>query len=115
MQRGFNSSTTNAGSTVTFNIDGTRNEFEGRGGDDLITGNGDTRISYLHATAGVTVTFQSWVPGLGASGTAAGNSSVGTDIFTGVNGVRGSFFDDVFNGSNNDPEHVGIFRRPWRQ
>ena len=33
------------------------NEFEGRGGDDIITGNGVTRISYLHATSGVTVTF----------------------------------------------------------
>ena len=106
---GFSSSSINAGSTVTFNTGGTRNEFEGRGGDDLIIGNGDTRISYLHATAGVTVTFSSWVPGLGASGTAVGNSSVGTDTFTGVNGVRGSFFADVFNGSNNDPNTVEFF------
>ena len=92
-----------------FNTGGTRNEFEGRGGDDFITGNGDTRISYLHATAGVTVTFSSWVPGQGASGTAIGNSSVGTDTFNGVNGVRGSYFDDVFNGSNNDPNTVEFF------
>ena len=60
--QGFNSNSTNAGSTVTFNVNGTFNEFEGRGGNDIITGNGSTRISYLHATAGVTVDFRrSWI------------------------------------------------------
>jgi len=106
---GFSSSSINAGSTFTFNTAGTRNEFEGRGGDDVITGNGDTRISYLHATAGVTVTFSSWISGQGASGTASGNSSVGIDTFTGVNNVRGSYFDDIFNGSNNDSNTVESF------
>ena len=51
---GFSATSTNAGSTVTANTAGLFNEFEGRGGDDIITGNGQTRISYLHATAGVT-------------------------------------------------------------
>ena len=97
---GFNASSTNAGSTVAFNVGGTFNEFEGRGGNDTITGNGDTRISYYHATSGVTVTFDGWV-GQGASGHATGDSSVGTDTFTGVSRVRGSFFDDTFVGSNN--------------
>ena len=95
-------SSTNAGSTVTFNTNGTLNEFEGRGGNDTIIGNGNTRISYLHATAGVTVTSHPGF-GQGASGTAVGDASVGTDTFTGVNRVRGSYFDDVFVGSNNDP------------
>ena len=63
----------------------------------------------MHATAGVTVTFSSWVSGQGASGTAIGNASVGTDAFTGVNAVRGSYFDDVFNGSNNDPNTAEFF------
>ena len=53
--QGFNSNSTNAGSTVGSNVNGTFNEFEGRGGNDTIIGNGSTRISYLHATAGVTV------------------------------------------------------------
>jgi Ca2+-binding RTX toxin-like protein len=106
---GFSASSPNAGSTVTFNTAGTRNEFEGRGGDDIITGNGNTRVSYLHATAGVTVTFSSWVSGQSASGTAVGNASVGTDTFTGVNAVRGSYFDDVFTGSNNDPNTAEFF------
>ena len=33
------------------------NEFEGRGGDDSITGNGNTRVAFYNATAGVTVTL----------------------------------------------------------
>ena len=106
---GFNSQSTNAGSTVTANTTGTFNEFEGRGGNDIITGNGATRISYLHAAAGVTVTFNngtpdnSWVSQTsGASGTAVGDVlTTGTDTFTGVNNVRGSNFNDVFHGSNN--------------
>ena len=31
------------------------NAFEGLGGDDLITGNGGTRVDYTRATAGVEV------------------------------------------------------------
>ncbi|WP_291617741.1 FG-GAP-like repeat-containing protein [Bradyrhizobium sp.] len=98
---GFSAFSTNAGSRVAFNVNGTFNEFEGRGGDDTITGNGDTRISYSHATSGVTVTFNGWVPGQGASGQAVGDASVGTDTFSGVSRVRGSFFDDAFYGSTN--------------
>ena len=74
----------------------TFNEFEGIGGDDIITGNGNTRISYLNAAAGVTVTFSG--PGSGtAQGTASGDiAGVGIDTFTGVNAVRGSNFSDTF-------------------
>ena len=64
-------------------------------GDDTITGNSGTQLSYLNATAGVTVNFASWVPGQGASGTVTGDASVGTDTFTGVQGVRGSAFTDT--------------------
>jgi len=102
---GFGATSTNAGSTVTSNTAGLFNEFEGDAGNDTITGNGQTRISYFHATAGVTVTFNpatSWATASsGASGIATGDVSVGTDTFTGVNNVRGSFFNDTFTGSNN--------------
>ena len=102
---GFGANSANAGSTVTANTTGLFNEFEGRGGNDIITGNGVTRISYLHATSGVTVTFDqnSWDPITGgATGTAVGDVvSTGTDTFSRVNSVRGSNFDDVFHGSNN--------------
>jgi len=83
---GFGAGSANAGSNGAFN------EFEGVGGDDTITGNGNTRISYLTATAGVTVDV--------AAGIAVGDTSVGTDHFTGVNAVRGSTFNDALSGSN---------------
>ena len=85
------------------------NEFEGRAGDDTITGNGATQLSYLNATAGVTVNFTSWVAGQGASGTATGDASVGTDTFTGVQFVRGSAFADTLHGSNNLTGTVEVF------
>src|SRR4029079_1746688 len=80
---------------------GTSNEFEGAGGDDTITGNGDTRISYLHATSAVNVNL--------TTGIATGDASVGTDHFTGVNRVRGSNFDDTLIGSNNPANTTEFF------
>ena len=71
----------------------TFNEFEGMGGDDIITGNGNTRISYVSATAGVTVDL--------TLGTAVGNASVGADTFTGVSRARGSNFNDTIFGDGN--------------
>ena len=63
------------------------------GGNDTVTGNGSTRVSYQPATGAVTVNL--------ATGTATGNASVGTDTFTaGVNAVRGSNFADTLIGSN---------------
>ena len=47
---GFSQTSTNAGSGSSAGANA--NEFEGRGGDDLITGNGSTRVSYFHATGG---------------------------------------------------------------
>ena len=73
---------------------GTFNEFEGLGGNDTITGNGNTRISYVSATGGVTVDL--------AAGTATGDASVGTDTFTGVSQVRGSQFADTLSGDSNN-------------
>ncbi|MBR0772772.1 hypothetical protein JQ590_31335, partial [Bradyrhizobium diazoefficiens] len=70
------------------------NEFEGMAGNDTITGNGNTRISYVSSTGGVTVDL--------IAGTAIGNGSVGTDTINGgVDSVRGSNFDDVISGTNN--------------
>ena len=77
-------------------FNGAFNEFEGMGGNDTITGNGNTRISYLSAAAGVTVTFSGSGSGT-AQGTASGDiAGVGIDTFTGVNAVRGSNFADTF-------------------
>jgi Ca2+-binding RTX toxin-like protein len=83
---GFSGSSTNAGSNGTFNI------VEGRGGDDLIIGNGNTRVAYYNAEGAVTVDL--------ATG-ASGHISIGTDTFvSGVNGVFATSFDDILVGTN---------------
>ena len=82
----FSGASANAGSN------GTLNEFEGFGGNDSITGNGNTLIAYGFATAGVTVDI--------AAGTASGDASVGSDTFSGVTAVIGSGFADNLLGSN---------------
>src|SRR5262249_44431594 len=81
---GFSGASTDIGLPATFN------EFEGLGGNDTITGNGNTRISFVNATAGVTVDI--------AAGTANGDASVGSETFTGVSRVRGSNFADTISG-----------------
>ena len=83
---GFSGTSANAGSNGAINL------FEGRGGDDLITGNGNTQVSYRNATAAVTVNI--------AMGQASGDASVGTDSFSGVNSVTGSDFGDDLTGGN---------------
>jgi Ca2+-binding RTX toxin-like protein len=93
---GFTASSTNAGSAGVNASGAAFNEFEGLGGDDTITGNGNTRVSYDNATAGVTVTL-----GANGSGTATGDASVGTDTFiSGVSRVRGSDFADMISGND---------------
>jgi Ca2+-binding RTX toxin-like protein len=75
---------------------GNFNSFEGRGGDDVISGNGATRVEYTSAAGAVTVDL--------AAGTGKaidmGDTSVDTDTFTGVNQVRGSSFADTLTGGN---------------
>ncbi len=90
---GFSGSSANAGSNGTFN------EFEGMAGNDLITGNGNTRVTYSSAREAVNVNL--------ATGTATGGASVGTDLFTGVNAARGSNFDDTLIGSIGNDSLLG--------
>nr|WP_256467870.1 Ig-like domain-containing protein [Bradyrhizobium sp. 18] len=91
---GFSGTSTNAGSSGTFN------NFEGMGGNDAIIGNGNTRLQYTQSSAGVTVDL--------LAGTATGDASVGTDTFTGVNAVMGSMFADVFSGSGANENFMGL-------
>ena len=89
---GFGSSGTNIGSFGTFN------EIEGLGGNDQITGNGNTRIAFYNALDGVTVDLAAGT----SHGTAANDvANVGTDTFTLVNAVRGSNFADTILGDAN--------------
>jgi len=110
---GFSSQSVNAGSIIPLNLTGTFNQFEGLDGNDTVVGNDNTRISYAHAFGGVTVDFDVSVANgsnplfpagtvLGqASGTAPGDAAgVGTDTFSHVNRVIGSYYGDVLTGSN---------------
>ena len=83
---------------------GTFNQFEGMGGNDTITGNGNTRIVFSSANAGVTVNLATGT----SSGTAPGDAAkVGTDTFTGVNGVTGSAFADNMTGNGSANIFIG--------
>ena len=75
----------------TGGVFGSFNSFQGLGGNDTITGNGNTQIFFGSATSGVTVNI--------AAGTADGDISVGHDTFTGVNSVVGSNFNDIITGN----------------
>lgn len=64
-------------------------------GNDVVTGNGYTRVSYVHeSTAPITVRFTA--PGVG---TASGDD-VGVDTFTGVNSLRATNGADLIYGSD---------------
>lgn len=84
--RGFSSASGPGGFPGSFN------SFEGRGGDDIIIGNGNTRIEYSSAAGPVNVNL--------LSGNATGDPSIGIDAFSGVNQVRGSAFTDMLRGGN---------------
>ena len=75
--------------------------IDGRGGDDIITGNGNTQARYGSADAAVTVDLATGT----AHGTDAGDiAGVGTDTLSGVNRVVGSDFDDTLLGSDTHDE-----------
>src|SRR5262249_31126671 len=102
---GFTSSSTNAGSAGINNFGAAFNEFEGLGGDDTITGNGNTRIAFYNATAGVTVDLAT-----GSAHATSVDASVGNDAITGgVNSITGSNFADTLLGSNNAANTSEIF------
>lgn len=92
----FTATSSFAGSNGTFNV------FEGRGGDDTVTGNGNTTVSYAFASAGVSVNLanqdiQGIVALTGRSTDPSDLAGVGTDHFTfhTVQGLIGSGFDDL--------------------
>ncbi|PUE10949.1 hypothetical protein B9Z51_00980 [Limnohabitans sp. T6-5] len=88
--RGFSSTSANAGSN------GAWNEFEGKGGNDTILGNGATRIAYYDASEGVEVnlgTGKAWALDP-ANRTGELAQIVGEDTFSGVYQVAGSALAD---------------------
>ena len=95
---GFSGASANAGSNGTFN------EFEGLGGDDTVIGNGDTRVSYFNAVAGVNVNLGT---GTAVSLLAGDVAGIGTDSLTSVNAARGSEFDDELRGGAGNDTLLG--------
>ena len=92
--RGFSGTSVNAGSEAEYNA------FEGRGGNDTIYGNGQTRISYGASGVAVEVNLASgkaWALN-SADRTGELNQYVGTDTFTGVYRVSGSALGDLLLG-----------------
>jgi VCBS repeat-containing protein len=87
----YDASTFGTAGALDVGSNGTFNQFEGLGGNDTITGNGNTRVIYSSATGGVTIHM--------AAGTATGDASVGTDSFTGVNSATGSQFADTYDAT----------------
>ena len=87
---GFSETSTNTGAYGTFN------EFQGKAGNDTVIGNGNTRVSYIDAFAGVLVDLENGTSSSLFSGDAA---FVGVDTISGVNAVRGSLFGDEIIGS----------------
>src|SRR6185503_17929678 len=102
---GFTALSTNAGTAGVNNVGAAFNEFEGLGGNDSITGNGNTRISYINATDAVTVDIAAGT----AHSTVGDLANVGSDTFTGVNAVQGSYFADALSGSNNAANTTEFF------
>ena len=79
------------GGALNVGSNGNFNQFEGIGGNDTITGNGNTRIIYSSAADAVTVNLQ--------AGTASGGSTIGNDSFVGVNSATGSNNNDTYNAA----------------
>ena len=95
-----------AGASAFGSIPPTFNEFQGMGGDDSITGNGGTTVSYANASAPVTVALDSPTIGIpnstGVAHATGADAGIGTDtFFGGIQVVRGSAFGDTLSGSNN--------------
>jgi Ca2+-binding RTX toxin-like protein len=94
--RGFSQTSVNAGDIGDFNT------FEGRGGNDTIYGNGNTRIEYDRSPVAMYVNL---ADGYAQARYASDLSSdfalaVGRDTFTNVFRVRGSALDDQLIGGS---------------
>src|SRR5258708_35007065 len=91
------------GQPTTLNVStssGNFNQFEGLGGNDQVTGNGNTRVIYSNATAGVTITIRAGGAGSAHRTVAGDAATVGTDTFvSGVNSAIGSNFADSYDAS----------------
>ena len=89
----YDASSFDGTTSANLGSNGNFNEFQGLGGGDTITGNGNTRVSYANATSGVNADLSTGLA------TSSGNPAFGTDHFSFVNSLRGSAFSDVLTGN----------------
>jgi Ca2+-binding RTX toxin-like protein/methionine-rich copper-binding protein CopC len=78
------------------------NEFQPEGGDDVIFGNGKTRLDYDNVMVAVRVDLREGVADarLDADKASSAYLTMGRDTFSGVYDVRGSQYDDELIGGN---------------
>ena len=88
--RGFSGSSVNAGSY------GDANWFEGRGGNDTIYGNGNTRLDYSYSSVAIEANMATGKAYALDPSNRAGELAliVGEDTFSGVSRIRGSALGD---------------------
>ena len=86
------------------------NSFLPEGGDDVIYGNGSTRIDYGNAMIAVKVDLKAGVADarLSADKTTNGYLTVGRDTFSGVFSVYGSAYDDELIGGGTGRTSRGV-------
>ncbi len=100
--RGLTGGSTSTTANVTSHWSA-QNEFSPEGGDDVIHGNGVTRLSYelamtgVHVDLGDGVAYGLYDPNNAAQAQLA-ELTVGNDEFDGVSDVRGSAYDDMLVG-----------------
>jgi VCBS repeat-containing protein len=105
MSSGWNNSQYNSFSDATI---GSFNEVRGGAGDDTITGNGATRVSYADATDSVTVTLTGGGGGTAISTYGGDLAGIGNDTFvSGVAEIRGSDHNDTLIGDANNNVLIG--------
>jgi Ca2+-binding RTX toxin-like protein len=104
----------NFGAANTANIGslGTFNDFQGGDGNDTVIGNGNTRVNFSSALAGLTVNLQTNLNQAGVTATNVAGTSTGTtegtDTLTGVNAAQGSQYNDTLLGSNFNNTMTGL-------
>ncbi|MBC2859102.1 calcium-binding protein [Stappia sp. 28M-7] len=79
-------------------------QVRGGAGDDTITqlGYGFVRADYRNVSSGITYTSNN---GINVSGTVTG-TGVGTDTLVGLSEIRGTDYDDVFNGGSGNERFI---------
>ncbi|MEH6405086.1 MAG: calcium-binding protein, partial [Sneathiella sp.] len=80
--------------------------FQGNGGNDTLVGSTTSfnRLDYGFVDSGINIQFDSITEG---SGTTSDDGKGGSDIFSGMDEVRGSDFDDTMFGSDFDDRFIG--------